>query len=118
MAKCLSWGFYIPEVLSCPAKSTLEIVHSKSHVHSHDPKFLFPHRYKRVPSVYNKNTSKWSSNAQMWSKYELYTPKPSQLHEQCNKSATVNVHMELLLTTTTCKQSRSGATPLTFRRHL
>ena len=50
-------------------------------VHGHDPKFLFPHRYKTVPSVYNKNTSKWSSNAQIWSKYELYTPKPSQLHE-------------------------------------
>ena len=51
--------------------STLKIVHSKSPVHGHDPKFLFPHRYKTVPSVYNKNTSK----------YELYTPKPSQLNE-------------------------------------
>ena len=44
-------------------------------------KFLFPLRYKIVPSVYNKNTSKWSSNAQIGSKYELYTSKPSQLHE-------------------------------------
>ena len=44
-------------------------------------KFLFPHRYKTVPSVYDKNTSKWSSNAQIGSKYELYTSKPSQLHE-------------------------------------
>ena len=31
--------------------------------------------------------------------------------KQCNKSATVKFHMELLLTTTTRKQSRSGATP-------
>ena len=44
-------------------------------------KFLFPHRYKTVSIVYNKNTSKWSSNAQILSKYELYTYKPSQLHE-------------------------------------
>ena len=45
--------------------STLKIVHSKSHVHGHDPKFLFPHQYKTVPSVYDKNTSKWSSNAKI-----------------------------------------------------
>ena len=32
--------------------------------------------------------------------------------KQCNKSATVKFHMELLLTTTTRKQSRSGATPI------
>ena len=69
-------------------KSTLKIVYSKSPVHSHDPKFLFPHWYKTVSSVYNKHTSKWSSNARIWSKYELYTPKPSQFHEtvqqKCN----------------------------------
>ena len=34
-------------------------VHSKSPLHGHDPKFLFPHQHKKVPSVYNKNTSKW-----------------------------------------------------------
>ena len=50
-------------------------------VQSHDPKFLFPHQYKTVPSVYIKNTSKWSSKAQILSKHELCTPKPSQLHE-------------------------------------
>ena len=43
---------------------------------------------------------------------------PPRSMKQCNKSATVKFHMELLLTTTTCKQSCSGATPLTFRRHL
>ena len=37
---------------------TLKIVHSKSPVHGHDPKYLFPHRYKTVLSVCNKNTSK------------------------------------------------------------
>ena len=31
--------------------------------------------------------------------------------KQCNKSATLKFHMELLFTTTTRKQSRSGATP-------
>ena len=31
--------------------------------------------------------------------------------KQCNKSATVKFYMELLLTTTTRKQSRSGETP-------
>ena len=43
---------------------------------------------------------------------------PPSSMKQCNKSATVKFHMELLLTTTTRKQSCSGATPLTFRRHL
>ena len=60
---------------------TLKTVHSKSPVNGHDPKFLFPHWYKTVPSVYNENTFKWSSNAQICSKQELYTFKPSQLHE-------------------------------------
>ena len=47
-----------------------------------------------------------------------YMPlSPPSSMKQCNKSATVKLHMELLLTTTTRKQSRSGATPLTFRRH-
>ena len=36
---------------------------------------------------------------------------PPSSMKQCNKSATVKFHMELLLTTTTRKQSRSGATP-------
>ena len=39
-------------------------------------------------------------------------PSPPSSMKQCNKSATVKFHMELLLTTTTRKQSRSGATPL------
>ena len=38
-------------------------------------------------------------------------PSPPSSMKQCNKSATVKFHMELLLTTTTRKQSRSGATP-------
>ena len=45
-------------------------------------------------------------------------PIPPSSMKQCNKSATVKFHMELILTTTTRKQSCSGATPLTFRRHL
>ena len=43
-------------------------------------------------------------------KFELYTPSPPSSMKQCNKSATVKFHMELLLTTTTRKQSRSGGT--------
>ena len=39
-------------------------------------------------------------------------PSPPRSMKQCNKSATVKNHMELLLTTTTRKQSRSGATPI------
>ena len=35
-------------------------------------------------------------------------PSLSSSMKQCNKSATVKFHMELLLTTTTRKQSRSG----------
>ena len=37
-------------------------------------------------------------------------PSPPSSMKQCNKSATVKFHMELL-STTTRKQSRSGATP-------
>ena len=44
-----------------------------------------------------------------------YVPQsPPSSMKQCNKSATVKFHMELLLTTTTHKQSCSCATPLTF----
>ena len=39
-------------------------------------------------------------------------PSPPSSMKQCKKSATVKFHMELLLTTTTRKQSRSGATPI------
>ena len=42
-------------------------------------------------------------------------PSPPSSMKQCNKSATVKFHMELLLTTTTRKQSRSGATPYSDR---
>ena len=38
-------------------------------------------------------------------------PSPPSSMKQRNKSATVKFHMELLLTTTTRKQCRSGATP-------
>ena len=41
-------------------------------------------------------------------------PSPPSSMKQCNKSATVKFHMELLLTTTTQKQSRNGATPDTL----
>ena len=45
-----------------------------------------------------------------------YTPpSPPSSTKQCNKSATVKFHMELLLTTTTRKQSRSVAIPNTRR---
>ena len=46
-----------------------------------------------------------------------YTPPgPPSSMKQCNKSATVKFHMELLLTTTTRKQFRSGAPPqLTYK---
>ena len=46
------------------------------------------------------------------------SPSPPRSMKQCSKSATVKFHLELRLTTTTRKQFRSGATPLTFRRHL
>ena len=44
-------------------------------------------------------------------------PSPPSSMKQCNKSATVKFHMELILTTKTHKQSCNCATPLTFRRH-
>ena len=40
------------------------------------------------------------------------TPSPPSSMTQCNKNATVKFYRELLLTTTTRKQSRSGATPI------
>ena len=42
-------------------------------------------------------------------------PSPPSCMKQCNNNATVKFHMELLLTTTTRKQSCSGAKPLTLR---
>ena len=85
MAKCWSWSFYIPKStpivqqkiaknqhvkrlrfsLNTYKHKYPKTVHLKSLVHGHDPKFLFPHRYKTVPSVYDKNSSKWFSNAQI-----------------------------------------------------
>ena len=48
-----------------------------------------------------------------------YIPQgPPSFMKQCNKSATVKFHMELLLTTTTCKQSCSCASNLAVVRHL
>ena len=38
-------------------------------------------------------------------------PSPPCSMKQSNKSATIKFHKELVLTTTTRKQSRSGATP-------
>ena len=50
-----------------------------------------------------------------------YIPQsPPRSMKQCNKSATVKFHMELLLTTTSQKQSHSGTTPyraLVFHKH-
>ena len=90
--------------------STLKNVHSKSPVTAVTPAFCsLTDTVKTVPSVYNKSTSKWSSKAQIWSKYIYYIPPSPQ--QQCNNSATVKFHMELLLTTTTRKQSGSGTTP-------
>ena len=42
-------------------------------------------------------------------------PNPPRSMKQYNKSATVEFHMELLLTTTTRKQSRSGATRISSK---
>ena len=39
-------------------------------------------------------------------------PIPFSSLKQCNKCATVKFHIELLVTTTTRKQSRSGVIPL------
>ena len=39
---------------------------------------------------------------------KIFTSKPSQLHEKCNRSATAKFQIGLLLTTTTRKQSRIG----------
>ena len=39
-------------------------------------------------------------------------PSPPSSMKKCNKNVTVKFHMELLLTTTIRKQSRSGATQL------
>ena len=89
--------------------STLKIVHSKSPVHGHDPKFVFHHRYKTVPSVYNKNTQKKSLQYTIKThlsgppmpKFEanmnFIQPSPPSSMKQCNKSATVKFHIELLL---------------------
>ena len=38
-------------------------------------------------------------------------PSPPGSMKQCNKSANVKLHMELLLTTTARMQSRTGTTP-------
>ena len=51
--------------LDKPNTRSLKIVPSKAPVHGHEPKFLFPRRHKTVPLVYDKNTSKWSSNSQI-----------------------------------------------------
>ena len=89
----------------------LEFVPSKSPVHSLDAKFLFPHRYKIVPSVYNKNACKLCEKTvpKFEAKLNYIPPSPPNSMKKCNKSATVKFHMELLLTTTR-KQSRCGVT--------
>ena len=45
-------------------------------------------------------------------------PSPPSFMKQCNKSTTVKFYMELLLTTTTRKQSCSGATPYVHASHV
>ena len=69
-----------------------KIIHSKSPVHGHDPKSLFPHRYKTVPLVYKTHLSgppmpKFEANM-------IYVPPslPSSM-KQCNKSTTVKFHI-------------------------
>ena len=88
--------------------STLKIVHSKSPVNGHDPKFLFPHKYLTVPSVYSKNISKWSSSAKIEASMNYIPPSPPSSMKQCNKSATVKFH-RTTFDATARKQSRSGA---------
>ena len=91
--------------------STLKIVHTKSPVHGHDPKFMFPHQYKTVLSVYSKTHLSGPPMPKFEANMNNIPVSPPSSMKQCNKSATVKFHMELLLTTTTQKQSRSGATP-------
>ena len=59
----------------------------------------------RIPWILRSELSKFEANM------NYIPPSPPSSMKQCNKSATVKFHMELLLTTTTLKQSRSGATP-------
>ena len=73
------------------------------------PKFLFLHQYKTVLQ-YRIKTHLGGSPMPKFEVNMNYIPTslPSSM-KQCNKSATVKFHMELLLTTKTRKQSFSGA---------
>ena len=68
-------------------------------------------QYKAVPSVYNKNTSNGPPLPRLEANMNYVPTGPPSPMKQSNKIASVKFHIELLLTTTTRKQSRSGATP-------
>ena len=69
----------------------------KSSVHGHDPKFLFPHRYKTVLSVHIKTHLSGPPMPKFEANMNYIHPSPPSSMKQCNKSATVKFHMELLL---------------------
>ena len=107
MAKWWSWGFYIPKVHPYSSKKQKceknkhikrlrfslntnkykypKIVHSKSPVHGHDPKFLFPHRYKTVHSVYNKPHLSGAPTPKFEANMNYILPIPPSSTKQCNK---------------------------------
>ena len=94
--------------------STLKIVYSKSPVHGHDPKFLFPPiqnspfrlQYTIKTHLSGPPTPKFEANM------NYIPPKPSQLHETVQQKCYCKISYGTNFYTTTRKQSRSGATPL------
>ena len=78
---------------------TLKIVHSKSPVHGHDPQVFVPDT--KQPLKYTIKTHLSGSPIPTFEANMNYIPpSPPSSMKQCNKSATVKFHMELLLTTT------------------
>ena len=78
-----------------------KIVHSKSPIHGHDPKILFLHQYKTVPSVYNKTHLGGPQMPQFEANMNYIPISSPGSMKQCNKSASVKFHMALPLITTT-----------------
>ena len=76
---------------------TLKIVRSKSPVHGHDPKFLFPHRYKQSLQYTIKTRVSGLPMPKFEANINYIYPSPSSSMKQCYKSATVKFHMEILL---------------------
>ena len=87
----------------------INILHK--HITVNKAKFLFLHQYKTVFSVHNKTHLGGPPMPKFEANMNYIPTSPPSSMKQCNKSATVKFHMELLLTNTTRKQSCSGATP-------